>query len=274
MSDEQLTVSTTTDSPAVAEAVAQGDPEGGRAEVSESSLQNFAESKSSDGQTVTSYEDPSSERQALLERLEQAEQEIIELPEAPADEGLVDSSGLSVEERELIRQAAVQDALEDARRLHRQPTYSDQDPAQQFQAELESARSQWAENFATRLNQIRPPDCDELFQAAVASGLGVTNAVADTLTALEHGPETLIYLLRHQEELSRLARLPDHLAAASVADLAARLTAPPRRAISRAPAPIVPVGGSSTRSSLSPDTMSYADYSKWREREIKAKRRR
>jgi hypothetical protein len=268
MSDE-LQVASTTDVQATVSAVASG--EDGRATVDESSLANFEQS--ADGKVV-SYENPSSERQNLLERLAEAEAEV-ELPVESYKEGQpADESGLNEKERELIRQAAVQDALEDARRLHRQPYSSQEEQGQQFQAELESARAQWVTNFGNRLNQIRPPDCDELFQAAIASGLGVTNAVADTLTALEHGPETLIYLLRHQEELSRLARLPDHLASASVADLAARLTAPPRRAVSRAPLPISPVSGSPTRSSLPPDEMSYQDYSKFRERQIKARRGR
>jgi hypothetical protein len=180
-------------------------------------------------------------------------------------------SGLNQAERELVRQAALQDALEDARRQHRQPYSQDQDQA--FQDELAGARAQWATNFATKFNEIKPPDSDELFNSAAASGLGVTNAVADTLTALEHGPETLVFLLRNPAELSRLLRLPDHLASASVADLAARLAQPPRRAISRAPLPISPVGGSSTRSSLPPDEMSYADFKEFRARQIKAARR-
>ena len=64
----------------------------------------FPESESTDGQTdTTSYENPGSERNALLERLSEAEREIELLPEAPADDAQAgdESTGLSQQEREL-----------------------------------------------------------------------------------------------------------------------------------------------------------------------------
>jgi len=270
MAEKTLVVSSSTDGQEAVESAAQGTPEG--VPVSESSLQDFRESESTEGQTVTtSYENSGSERNALLARLSEAEREIELLPEAPADQArAVDESGLTVEERAQIRATAIQDAISTARRQH---AYSDQDPAQQFQTELDSARAQWATSFGNRMSQLRSPESDQLFESAIASGLGVTNAVTDTLTALEHGPDVLLHLLRNHDEMRRLLRLPDHLASAHVASLAAQLSAPPRRARSAAPEPIRPVGGSSTRSSLSADELPYQEFVKFREKQIKANRR-
>jgi hypothetical protein len=277
MAEETLVVSSSTDGQQAVENAAQGTSEG--VSVSESSLADFRESESSDGQTTTSYESPGSERNALLERLSEAEREIELLPEEPADDALPgnESTGLNQQERELLRQAALQDALEDARRTYRQqPAYSSPEEQMRLsEAELGAAREQWSQTFWDRM--ARAPDkkqTDQLFDQAIESGIGISDAVTDTLLAVDCGPEALVHLLKHPEERARLLRLPEHLAAASVADLAARLAQPPRRQRSNAPAPITPVSGSPTRSSLPLEDLSYQDYRAARERQIRAKRGR
>ena len=92
---EELVISSTTDPQQVVEGAVQSDPESGRAEVAESSLADFRESESADGGTVSvSVESSQSERQMLLERLAEAEQEVQLLPEAPDAAGqAVDESG-------------------------------------------------------------------------------------------------------------------------------------------------------------------------------------
>ena len=228
--------------------------------VSESSLADFRESESSDGQTTaTSYESPQSERQALLERARASRTGNPAFARSadqaqPADAGFIDM--------EAVRQQALADAIEDGRRLHRQTAYCEpeQPPQPSPQAEMERLRAELAADFGRRMDAIKPPDMDQLMAAAGQEGTDVSPEVADTLMTLDGGPQAVIYLLKHADERQKLARLPSHIAVGYAGHLAAQLAAPARRQRSSAPAPISPVGGSSTRSSLAPDTMSYQDY--------------
>lgn len=130
--------------------------------------------------------------------------------------------------------------------------------------------------FAARLDEIKPADAEKLAQEAVKNGPDISVAVRDALLGLGRsgGPEALIYLWQHPEMRRQLARENDYVAVARVGELAGRLAGPPRRQRSSAPAPIVPVGGSSTRSSVSMDQLPYSDYRAAREREIKSRRGR
>ena len=97
MAEETLVVSSSTDGQQAVEDAAQGTSDG--VPVSESSLQNFAES--ADGDVLT-YENPQSERQALLQRLAEAEREVMNLPEAPDESQPADQSI----DMEAVRRAA------------------------------------------------------------------------------------------------------------------------------------------------------------------------
>lgn len=268
MAEETLVVSSSTDGQQAVESAAQGTSEG--VTVSESSLQDFRE-QSSDGQTVTSYENPSSERQTLLERVAEAEREI-ELPEEPADEGQpADESGIDME---AVRQQALADAIEDGRRQHRQ-AYYEQPPQYSVEAGLQQWRAQQAGPFFERMNELRAqtPDIAELDKQ---SNIPIPMEVQDTLLGLSArgGPEAALYLMRNPSQARELLQMPLLAAVAKVAQIAGRLDPAARRQRSNAPPPIVPVSGSPTRSSLPPGEMSYSDFSKWRERQIKAKVRR
>jgi hypothetical protein len=261
---KELEVASTTDIQKVVTAVADGDQEGGRAEVADSSLSKFEQS--ADGKVV-SFESEQSERHTLLQRLAEAERDLIELPVEQADaesseEGqpTVDESKLDIDDA--MRRAALEDALADARRIHRRPY--------QEAAEI---REQMGMAFAARFNEIAPPDIHQLAQDAVKNGPDVSVAVRDALLGLPGGPEATIYLLRHPEMRRQLAGEDDYVAVARVGELAGRLAGLPKRRLSSAPAPINPVGGSSTKSSLPPDEMNYQDFSKWRERQLKTKYR-
>jgi hypothetical protein len=263
MSDA-LKVATTTDSQAVADAVAKGNDDGGRAEVSESSLAKFEQS--ADGKVV-SFENEQSEHQNLLERLREAEQEI-ELPVEKADtksstEGQpVDESTLGID-LQAIREAATRDALEDARRLHRQVAVPD----------VDQLRAQLAGPFAQRMQQLRAqtPDIADLDKQ---SNIPIPRAVEDALLALPGGPEATLHLIRHPEEARQLQQLPEHVAIAKVAQLTARLDPATKRQRSNAPPPISPVGGSSTKSSVPLDQVDYQTYRRARDQQSKERYRR
>jgi hypothetical protein len=250
----------------VVEAVAAGEPEASRALVHESSLANFSEGESADGRTTTtSFESPSSERIALLQRLSEAEEAVQLLPEEPADEGQPESAI----DMEAVRQQATADAIEDARRLHRQQAYYEPPPPNSIEAQLAEIQQGLERDFSRRMAAVRPPDIDQLMAEAVREGTDVSAEVRDTLMTLDGGPQATIFLLRHPEERQRLNALPPHIAQGYVGHLAARLAAPPRRARSNAPEPISPVGGSSTRSSLPPDQMDYQTTASGAKQELK-----
>jgi hypothetical protein len=136
-------------------------------------------------------------------------------------------------------------------------------------------RQELASKFTARLNQIKPPDFEKLVQADFAAGPKVRlEGIADALLSLPGGPEAYIHLLQHPEEWRRLASLPEHVSVAEIGRLTARLTAPARRSVSNAPAPIRPVGGSATRVSKPPDEMDYQEYRTWRDKESKLRFRR
>ena len=92
-------------------------------------------------------------------------------------------------------------------------------------------------------------------------------------------------MARHPEEFQRIAEIPDPLEALGALGefrgslklaLAQAAPAVPRKVASEAPAPIRPVGqsASGTRVTRNLDEMSYQDYKRAREREIKARKQR
>ena len=278
--DTDLQVATTTDTAAVAEAVANGDEQGSRSPAPKAEVEM-------DGSTAAvSFEHERSERTLLLERLAQHETDLEALigPEAdsvqlsstePSEEGQpVDESKLGID-MAAVREAATSDAIEDARRLHREAYYQDQ-AKQHFpqQTELDQLRAQLAVPFAQRMQELRAktPDIAELDKR---SNIPIPPAVGDALLALSGGPEATLYLIRHPEEARQLQQVPEHVAVAKVAQLTARLDpATKRRAVSNAPAPISPVGGSSTKSSIPLDQADYQTYRRVRDQQAKERFRR
>lgn len=99
---------------------------------------------------------------------------------------------------------------------------------------------------------------------AFVSMAGQNLALAEVLMSSEHGPAVVHYLGRHLDEAAQIVTLPPHLAAAEIARIEARLSAPKPTATTRAPAP-VPTLASSAVVQKDPSKMSYADYKAWRQ---------
>jgi hypothetical protein len=77
------------------------------------------------------------------------------------------------------------------------------------------------------------------------SVVGANPQLAEVLMTSEHGPAVVDYLGQHLDEAARIAQLPLHLAAAQVARIEARVSAPKPKPVTKAPDPAPKVGGAS-----------------------------
>ena len=265
MADDDLTLSTSTDSTAVAQATLDGNEEGARVPIEQhASLSGFRESESEDGKTASlSYESPISSRHLVEQQLAQAEAELAQLAQPAEPEPA--ETGVDIER---VREAATEDAIAFARaRIAAQQQPVNMEGLQaEYSALMQDARA----NFDERMQELKSKD-DPAEVARIAQQLANGGDVAfhpqvlEALIGLPGGPDAVYFLAKHLKEAREISRLPEHLGIARVAQLAARLTSPAVRARSAAPAPIKPVNGSA-RVDKSPDSMSFSEYKTWRQR--------
>jgi len=189
----------------------------------------------------------------------------------------VDESRLGID-MAAVREAATRDAIEDARRLHREAYYQEQQQQHlpPHQLELNRTLAALQANFGAGLaaTGVDQAELQKLVEARHKEGLDVSDSVRDALLSLPGGPAAMVHLVRNPAEMRRLAGMPDAVAVAHVGQLTARLDPAVRRQRSNAPPPITPVGGSATRSSVPPDELPYQEFARLRERQIKARQRR
>jgi hypothetical protein len=154
--------------------------------------------------------------------------------------------------------------------------YRAEDVEQQYSARSEETRRQ-AESqadhaaFGSYRDGVReilagfsPSEVREFHRAA--DKIKIPNEVAGKIVSLENGPEVTLYLAQHPEEARHLANLKLPAAVREIDRISFRLEdAGKPRIESRAPAPIRPVGSSSTKSSASMDEMNMADFTKARQ---------
>jgi hypothetical protein len=135
-------------------------------------------------------------------------------------------------------------------------------------------------------------DFDEVLSADVPIHIGVQMAI----TEMENGPAVAYFLGTHRDVAAKLMEMSEARAMAEVGRISAtlgvdeeerpssgpdeeeepvhRASPPPRKAISSAPAPIKPLGGGNTKSSVPMDQLDYAEYRRIRDQQVKAKYRR
>lgn len=142
---------------------------------------------------------------------------------------------------------------------------------------VEQERSQWqqsqqqqhiqslAQQYTTREEaySAQHPDYQEAADA-FTSVAGVNPELAEVLMTSEHGPAVVHYLGMHLDEAASITQMPVHLAAAAVARIEARVSAPKPKPTTQTPAPVPTLGGSSAVQK-DPSKLSYADYRKERE---------
>lgn len=115
----------------------------------------------------------------------------------------------------------------------------------QWQQQQEQQRFQTiAQQYATREAEYvaSHPDYPEAVEAFV-SVVGENPQLAEVLMTSDHGPAVAHYLGSHLDEAAQIAALPPHLAAAAVARIEARVSAPKPKPVTKAPSPVPTVSG-------------------------------
>jgi hypothetical protein len=272
---EQLTVSSSNDTQADVETVAQGGEARRESEFVSQELPGISRESNSGSPPravrATTFEHPRSSRQHMIEALDEAEAELAgesakQVATEPSGEEATAAQEPDAEIMRAVREAAVQDAVAHARQnYYAQQTQAHLAPVQ---IELNELREKALVPF-----QARMADLTAGLDLRGVPNIPISDAVRDVLITLSGGPEATIYLAQHPEEARQLSTLPESIAVAKVAALTARLDPSTKRGVSKAPAPIRPVTGSPTSSAIPADELPYQEYKRRREQEIRARRR-
>lgn len=131
------------------------------------------------------------------------------------------------------------------------------------QAEM-AARQTVERSFESRAQEFarNVPDFDAKLDD-LTRAVQFDQATVEVIGMSEHGPALVYHLAQHLDVADRIARLPPHLAAAELARIEAKVTAPKPTATTKAPAPVPALSGS-TSPNKDPAKMSYEDYKKYR----------
>jgi hypothetical protein len=178
---------------------------------------------------------------------------------------------------------------------------AEQREVQRAQQEAQQAQQEYLRQTFDNYNQgvddfkREHDDFDEVLSKDVAIYPGVQMAIME----MENGPAVAYYLGTHRDLASKLMDMSEARAMAEVGRISAtlgvavddepssapegneeeeepvhRASPPPRKAVSAAPAPIKPLGGGNTKSSVPLDQLDYADFRKIRDQQQKARYRR
>lgn len=130
-----------------------------------------------------------------------------------------------------------------------------------------------------------PEKIAEIVTPVIDAGIDVTPGVATAIAELPNGPEVIVHLCRdpwcpdgivalNEMTPKQARRVLGEWSKAVEAEESGPENPQPVSGRSRAPAPIRPLGGSSTKSSVPPEEMSYQEYRKFRDRQEKQRYRR
>ena len=128
-----------------------------------------------------------------------------------------------------------------------------QQEQQRFQSLAQQLNTREAEYAVTH------PDYPEAAEA-LASVMGPNPMLFEVIATSDHGPAVAHYLGNHLDEAANISRLPPHLAAAAVARLEAKVSAPKHKPVSAAPAPAPVVTGASVAPRGANDGQSIEDW--------------
>jgi hypothetical protein len=237
-----------------------------------------------------------SELQARLDALEQkvqqqqtpnpaearrVEEEIIEVPETFPSK--VDWLAMNAEKTEEDYIDARADWKFDLRQAQQQEADA--------KAQREATERQVLDNYNEKLNDFKS-EHDDFDEIVGNPTIKIPQSVQVAILEMNI-PEVAYYIGQHPDEAKKMMAMTPAVAAAYVGKLAARLEpeeredqeevltrktnpdrAPVRSGASRAPAPIKPLTGHSTRSSVPIDELPYGEYRKIRDRQEKERFRR
>lgn len=142
-------------------------------------------------------------------------------------------------------------------------TLEAEDAQKRAVATAAEAFSERAETFRIDVPEYNPDALANIIRDAPNAG-----AMALEVLESEFGPALDHHLSQNPREALRIASLPQRLMVRELARIEARLSEPPQRRITQAPAPVKPVVGSASRSSEpDPAQMGMSDYAAWRKRQ-------
>lgn len=127
------------------------------------------------------------------------------------------------------------------------------------------------ESFQTKMNEgsAKYEDFDEV---ALSNAVPITAIMADIIQGAEIPADIAYYLGSHIHEATTIARLPAVQAARVIGQIEAKLLAaqaanptPPKPKTTKAPPPIVPLGGGPEIVTKDPAKMTQEEYVKWRQ---------
>lgn len=163
-----------------------------------------------------------------------------------------------------------------------------QQAAAQAEAAEKANSNQQAFNKRIEVAKKKYEDWDEVMSVDTP----IYNGVMKVISKLDNGPDVAYFLQTHRDVVDELNAMDEELAMAEVGSISKLLgpkeeteptSAPepvehrasptPRRAVSAAPLPISPVGGSATKSSVNADELPYQEYKRVREKQLKNKYR-
>ena len=144
----------------------------------------------------------------------------------------------------------------------------------------QEAQAQRISGWHERVGQFKTTATDFEDALDAVSHIPIPPVLQQALISSEDGPRLAYELARHPDVLEKITRLDPLAQLTALGKFEASLStaavqaAPPRRPpVSQAPPPIRPVGqGASNGSTVPFDQMSYQDYKRARERQIKARR--
>ncbi len=136
----------------------------------------------------------------------------------------------------------------------------------------ERAKSEGESIFSAHMNRVDQfrqahDDFDEVIEDV--SSIPVPSTIQEAIITSENGPELMYQLAKNPEEFERLCKLSPLQAARELGKFEAKLSQSslkkPETKKTNAPPPINPVGSKATKSTRSPEEMSFQEYKKWRE---------
>lgn len=110
------------------------------------------------------------------------------------------------------------------------------------------------------------------FQSAVVTldALGISQDSVESILGMDDAHKVIYALGKNPEEASRILSLPPVQQGRELERLALKAAQPAPKAVSKAPAPITPIDGSTTFET-DPSKMSMAEWAKWREKNSKSR---
>jgi hypothetical protein len=91
----------------------------------------------------------------------------------------------------------------------------------------------------------------------------INEAMKEVIMSSDQGADLAYFLGSNRSEAARIARMPPLEAARAMGRIEAKISAPPARTSTKAPAPIRPVNPRGGTAEASPDRMTPAQYEKW-----------